>query len=162
MRRDLSIRKLKKYTPTRFMAETSHYDKAGADFAVSFIQSLCHTKGTWAGKPFELIDWQEQIIRDLFGVLKENGYRQFKHPRNRFMETGACGCLCRKQSCNRVYARIQRRRNSQDFPILCGMEILAESAGSYVCGRCDEKEDFNIGATENIVKKIGDYLRLFR
>jgi phage terminase large subunit-like protein len=39
--------------------------------------SLCHTKGTWAGKPFELIDWQEQIVRDLFGVLKPNGYRQF-------------------------------------------------------------------------------------
>ena len=42
-----------------------------------FIESLCHTKGTWAGKPFELIDWQEQIIRDLFGILKPNGYRQF-------------------------------------------------------------------------------------
>ncbi len=28
-------------------------------------------------KPFELIDWQERIIRDLFGVVKENGYRQF-------------------------------------------------------------------------------------
>ena len=42
-----------------------------------FIESLCHTKGTWAGKPFELIDWQEQIIRDLFGTLKPNGYRQF-------------------------------------------------------------------------------------
>lgn len=26
---------------------------------------------------FELIDWQEQIIRDLFGTLKPNGYRQF-------------------------------------------------------------------------------------
>ncbi|MCX4373436.1 MAG: terminase large subunit, partial [Dysosmobacter sp.] len=35
------------------------------------------TKGTWAGKPFELIDWQEQIIRDVFGILKPNGYRQF-------------------------------------------------------------------------------------
>ncbi len=42
-----------------------------------FIESLCHTKGTWAGKPFELIDWQEQIIRDIFGTLKPNGYRQF-------------------------------------------------------------------------------------
>ena len=71
------MRKLKKYTPTRFMAKTSHYDKDSADYAVMFIESLCHTKGTWAGKPFELIDWQEQIIRDLFGVLKPNGYRQF-------------------------------------------------------------------------------------
>ena len=59
------------------MAKRSHYDKALADYAVSFIQCLCHTKGTWAGKPFELIDWQERIIRDLFGVVKENGYRQF-------------------------------------------------------------------------------------
>lgn len=42
-----------------------------------FIESLCHTKGTWARKPFELIDWQEQIIRDIFGVIKPNGYRQF-------------------------------------------------------------------------------------
>ena len=53
------------------------YDKKAADYAVNFIQCLCHTKGTWAGKPFELIDWQEQIIRDLFGILKPNGYRQF-------------------------------------------------------------------------------------
>ncbi len=59
------------------MAKTSHYDKASADYAVAFIESLYHTKGTWAGKPFALIGWQEQIIRDLFGVVKENGYRQF-------------------------------------------------------------------------------------
>lgn len=44
---------------------------------MAFIENLCHTKGTWAGKPFELLDWQEQIIRDLFGILKPNGYRQF-------------------------------------------------------------------------------------
>jgi len=71
------LRKLKKYIPTKFKAEDSIYDKDAADFAVMFIESLCHTKGTWAGKKFELIDWQEQIIRDLFGTLKPNGYRQF-------------------------------------------------------------------------------------
>lgn len=71
------MRNLKKYTPTPYMAEGSNYNKASADYAVMFIENLCHTKGTWAGKPFELIDWQEQIIRDLFGTLKHNGYRQF-------------------------------------------------------------------------------------
>ena len=71
------MRKLKGYKPTEFMAEDSRYDKGAADFAVAFIESLCHTKGTWAGKPFELIDWQERIISDLFGILKKNGYRQF-------------------------------------------------------------------------------------
>jgi len=71
------MRKLKKYKPTRFMTTDSFYDKAAADYAVAFVESLCHTKGTWSGKPFELIDWQEQIIRDVFGTLKPNGYRQF-------------------------------------------------------------------------------------
>ncbi len=71
------MKKLKKYTPTEFMSEDSHYDKSAADYAVNFIECLSHTKGTWAGKPFELLDWQERIIRDLFGILKPNGYRQF-------------------------------------------------------------------------------------
>lgn len=59
------LRKLKKYKPTKFKAKDSVYNKELADYAVSFIECLCHTKGTWAGKPFELIDWQEQIIRDI-------------------------------------------------------------------------------------------------
>lgn len=71
------MRKLKGYQPTKFMAEDSHYDKKSADYAVNFIECLSHTKGTWARKKFELLEWQERIIRDLFGVLKANGYRQF-------------------------------------------------------------------------------------
>ncbi len=66
-----------KHKVTRFMAEGSHYDKEKADIAVQFISNLKHTKGTWAGKNFDLMPWQEQIIRDVFGVVKENGYRQF-------------------------------------------------------------------------------------
>ena len=71
------MRKLKNYKPTKFMADDSTYNKDLADYAVNFIECLCHTKGTWAGKKFELIDWQEQIIRDLFGTIKKDGYRQF-------------------------------------------------------------------------------------
>ena len=69
--------KLKEYKPTPFMLPTSHYDKAKADRAVRFINCLSHTKGKWAEKPFELMGWQEQIIRDLFGVVKADGNRQF-------------------------------------------------------------------------------------
>ena len=65
------------YIPSRFMLEDSYYDDGLAQFAVMFIESLCHTKGTWAGKPFKLLDWQRQIIQDLFGIVKPNGYRQF-------------------------------------------------------------------------------------
>lgn len=71
------MRKLKNYKPTKFKARNSVYNKEAADYAVDFIECLCHTKGKWAGTPFELIDWQEQIVRDLFGILKPNGYRQF-------------------------------------------------------------------------------------
>lgn len=71
------IKKLKKYKPTKFKLKDSTYNEPLADYAVGFIECLTHTKGTWAGKKFELIDWQEQIIRDLFGTIKPNGYRQF-------------------------------------------------------------------------------------
>ena len=59
------------------MLSDSHYDKDNADRAVAFIENLCHTKGKWAGQPFLLLPWQEQIVRDLFGIVKENGKRQF-------------------------------------------------------------------------------------
>lgn len=65
------------YTPSPFLAEGSVYDKTKADHAVTFIECLSHTKGIWAGKPFFLLGWQEQIIRDLFGVVKADGSRQF-------------------------------------------------------------------------------------
>lgn len=71
------MKKLKGYKPTEFMLSTSHYDKKAADHAVNFIECLSHTKGSFAGVPFDLIPWQEQIIRDVFGVLKKDGYRQF-------------------------------------------------------------------------------------
>lgn len=66
-----------KYEPTRFKAADSHYDSGKADYAVKFIEQLKHTKGKWAGQKFKLLTWQEQIIRDLFGIIKPNGYRQF-------------------------------------------------------------------------------------
>ena len=69
--------KLDNYTPSRFMLPTSHYDKSKADRAVAFIENLRHTKGKWAGKRFWLLPWQEQIVRDIFGIIKEDGTRQF-------------------------------------------------------------------------------------
>ena len=67
-----------KYTPTRFMLPSSHYDKAKADRAVNFIQCLRHTKGDFYNQPFRLLPWQETVVRDLFGVVKADGTRQFR------------------------------------------------------------------------------------
>ena len=69
--------KLKNYVPTKFKAKDSYYNKSAADRAVLFIESLKHTDGVWFNKPFELLEWQEQIIRDVFGIVKPDGYRQF-------------------------------------------------------------------------------------
>ena len=71
------MRHLDIYQQTPFIQKTSIYDQNRADLAVSFINCLKHTKGQWHGQPFELIDWQEQIIRDVFGILKPNQARQF-------------------------------------------------------------------------------------
>jgi len=67
-----------KYKPTRFMAPDSHYDQARADLAVYFISNLKHGDGEFAGQSFGLLHWQEQIIRDVFGVIGADGYRQFR------------------------------------------------------------------------------------
>jgi phage terminase large subunit-like protein len=55
----------------------SRYNPKLADHAVNFIEALKHTKGEWHGKPFELLPWQRKIITDIFGTVKENGYRQY-------------------------------------------------------------------------------------
>ena len=123
----VSMRKLKKYKPTKFMAKTSHYDKDAADYAVMFIESLCHTKGTWAGKTFELIDWQEQIIRDLFGVLKPNGYRQF----------------------NTAYIEIPKKQGKS--------ELAAAVALLLLCGDGEERaEVYGCAADRNQAKIVFD------
>jgi phage terminase large subunit-like protein len=68
-----------KYKPTRLMLPTSEYDQKRADFAVDFISMLKHVNGEWYGQPFILMPWQEQIIRDIFGVVdKKTKLRQFK------------------------------------------------------------------------------------
>lgn len=46
--------------------------------AVLFFKALRHSKGVWAGQPFELLPWQEKIIRDLFGTLRPDGRRQYR------------------------------------------------------------------------------------
>lgn len=72
-------RRLKNYKPTHFKVKGSVYKERFADSAVYFVNNLRHTKGRWYGEPFELIDWQEQIIRDVFGIVrKSDECRQFR------------------------------------------------------------------------------------
>lgn len=47
--------------------------------AEKFFESLKHTKGQFSGKPFSLLPWERQIIRDVYGTLRADGTRQYKY-----------------------------------------------------------------------------------
>lgn len=53
------------------------FDAVKAQRAVRFINNLKHTKGIWHGVPFDLLPWQDKIITDIFGTVKDNGFRQY-------------------------------------------------------------------------------------
>ena len=53
------------------------FDEAKAQKTLRFIENLKHTKGIWHGQNFKLLPWQEEIIRTIFGTVKEDGYRQY-------------------------------------------------------------------------------------
>ncbi|MBV1817161.1 terminase large subunit [Clostridium cochlearium] len=53
------------------------FDAVKAQRAVKFINNLKHTKGVWHGVPFDLLPWQDKIITDIFGTVKDNGFRQY-------------------------------------------------------------------------------------
>ena len=109
------------------MAEGSAYNGELADLAVSFIGCLKHTKGEWYGQNFELIDWQEQIIRDLFGIVKPNGYRQF----------------------NTAYIEIPKKQGKS--------ELAAAVALLLLCGDGEERaEVYGCAADRNQAKIVFD------
>lgn len=51
-------------------------DESRAKRAINFFEKvLKHTKGRHAGKPFDLIGWQGETTRDIFGNVDEDGNR---------------------------------------------------------------------------------------
>lgn len=54
------------------------FSEARATRAVTFFESLKHTKGQFHGKPFTLLPWEKDIIRNVYGTVKADGTRQYK------------------------------------------------------------------------------------
>lgn len=73
-------------TPTRRRRSSSSSSTTGRGRGesipsrkVRLINQLTHTKGPFAGQPFNLRPWQEkQIIRPLFSINRETGRRQYR------------------------------------------------------------------------------------
>jgi phage terminase large subunit-like protein len=54
------------------------FDVNAANHALAFFTLLRHTKGEWAGKPFELAPWQAFILWVVFGWKRDDGHRRFR------------------------------------------------------------------------------------
>lgn len=48
------------------------FNENKAQRVTRFIECLKHTKGEFHGKPFKLLPWQEKIIRDVFGTMRND------------------------------------------------------------------------------------------
>jgi len=56
------------------------FDITRAERVRDFTESLVHSRGRWAGRPFRLMDWQwEKIIKPLYGTLRDDGLRQYRY-----------------------------------------------------------------------------------
>ncbi|MFB0845755.1 terminase large subunit [Paenibacillus oleatilyticus] len=54
------------------------HDKQRALDPIEFIQML-HAVDDFYGQPFKLLDWQYQILWDVYGTVNERGYRQYQY-----------------------------------------------------------------------------------
>jgi len=55
------------------------FDEQKAQRAIRFIQTFCtHIKGKWAGCKINILPWQYELIWELFGRVKKNGFRQYR------------------------------------------------------------------------------------
>lgn len=55
------------------------FDEEAADDVVGFFsECLVHVQGHLAGEPFELLPWQEQMLREVFGWKREDGTRRYR------------------------------------------------------------------------------------
>lgn len=100
------------------------FDKAKADRAVTFIQNLKHTKGSWAGVNFDLLPWQETIIRDVFGTVKPDGYRQY----------------------NTAYVEVAKKNGKSELAAAVGLDLTCADGeyGAEVYGCAGDRQQASI------------------
>jgi phage terminase large subunit-like protein len=59
--------------------EGSYFDPIAADHVCDWIETeLRHFEGEFAGEPFALLDWQQRLLRHVFGWKRADGYRLYR------------------------------------------------------------------------------------
>ena len=146
------------------MLPTSHYDKDAADFVVNFIQSLSHTKGDFFKEPFILIDWQEQLVRDIFGTLKPDGTRQFttayveiskKSGKTELAAAIALYMLCAdgEQRAEVYGCAADRDQASLVFDVACDMVRLSKALNQF-CDIKPSRKTIHFNPTNSVYKAL--------
>lgn len=59
-------------------APVVYHDKEEALDRIQFVEMLKHTAG-FHGQPFRLLDWQYSFIWDVYGTMKETGFRAYRY-----------------------------------------------------------------------------------
>jgi phage terminase large subunit-like protein len=64
----------------RAVLEGCYFDIQAAERVQTFFRKfLRHSKGQWAGKPFELLEWQwDRIVARIFGWKRADGTRRYR------------------------------------------------------------------------------------
>jgi len=96
-----------------------------AQKAVDFFRRyLVHVDGRWAGQPFVLADWQERIVRDVFGTLRPDGTRRYR----------------------RVYIEVPRKSGKSTFGAGLALYLLTADGepGAQVFGAADNVNQASI------------------
>lgn len=76
---DMTARMTRTAADRKAVAEGCYFDLAAAQRVREFFRTyLRHSKGQWAGQPFELLEWQwKEVVAPLFGWKRRDGRRRF-------------------------------------------------------------------------------------
>lgn len=73
------IKRLYKYIIDGIEAKEFRFDQKKADRAINWIEKYCHhTEGPLAPGPLVLELWQKAMVSSMFGIVDQNGNRQFR------------------------------------------------------------------------------------
>lgn len=102
------------------------FDESRAVRVVEFFRKfLCHSKGEFAGKPFELLDWQrDDLVYPLFGWLRPDGTRRYR----------------------RAYVEIPKKNGKSTFAAGLGLYMLVgdREPGAHVFSAAADREQASI------------------
>jgi phage terminase large subunit-like protein len=61
------------------IAQGCTFDEDAGDYVVEFLAKFCkQSKDEWAGRPLEVLDWQYDVIKRLYGWKRADGTRRFR------------------------------------------------------------------------------------